>query len=999
MKNTLIFLLTEGIGLNKKWKGNYLKLAEKPNINYLISGIYPWALISNERKHDKNIFKKEYDAVKRDVDANFYEMLYGTKEIKTYLELFKECVENKNLQDLKVFDDLVQRSNTTGSKYVHLFAMLSDNQNKFNIDYIYFTINVLLLKGLKPVVHLISDGQEERPYNFNKSIVRFSKFLMKRHTPIATIAGRNHVFPKNGHGYLENKHVFNYFETLCGIGDKWFTNPLEYANENLANRIMDADIRPAYNSLLRNIFLSKRDSVLFLNADPDDFSSIAATIKSEPKFDGIYLSSLAPIFGTKVDSLFFENPVENFQENLLTNMISKKDGNALVLSLNHKKGFVNKFFGENHKNPNIDRKILSTSYCSSLREYYFSAPKVLIDKTIESIGKYDIIFVHIPTIAESAKTSDLKDLSFAIDAFDKNLGRLINFCKSTGNIISFTSAYGSAEKMLDKHLNIIPYNKNSPVPFVFTNGDLSSKKMKSSFVGIYASILASLNLLEDKSKLYYLSLINPNFSKNKIEDSLLDAYDVWKNDVATPLITNFEENRLNFYSEFSKDEQFFEEKKQYVVLKELVKINENILLTPEARKKLFKSMLDYMTYNKIDFVGFNLDIMKILQTLFNSEIDLQKLSKLSNKFFDKKIWSTNFTRNDKWVNKTKVGLFEMVNRSVNISKKQKTLQKVYDNFTPFLFFDKIKHAEIDVLKTNDAVAITKFYELIKDEVKDIYEKWVSPRISEEDEEKEADELAAEKALYPLASYYDHFNEVVELVEDNKENATAYNKKYLDSIKHLKSKHKNYDDIDIFERPDVALNPLVSKIIKIYKFYFKDIDNSYKLLFQNIKKVSNKYDNNYNLKYSIAQKSKVYDGEFLEDVDLTKQGEYKEQFIKQFEIFKEFDSQSIDISEEEKMQDSVFDKEVEIEFDDEGNPIIVDNIDKNINTRPEYNLSEIWVEKRLEEYKDMEKFKANVVEEAESEINSKKKFDVAKEKVDNYNNMSENWKKEVQGLEQ
>ena len=995
MKNTLVFLLTEGIGLNNKWKGNYLKLAEKPNINFLVSGIYPWALISNDEKQDKTIIKKSYDAVKRDTDSNFYEMLYGSQDIKTYLDMLKDSIDNQNLQDLKVFDDLVERSNKTNSKSVHIFSLLSNNENKFNVNSLYFVINVLLKKGLKPVIHLITDGQEERPYSFNKTIVKFSKFLERRHTPVATVVGRNHVFTRYGHNHLENQHAFNYFETISGVGDTSFSSPLEYANENLANKIMDADIKPGYNRLLKDIFLSKNDSVLFLNSDPDDFATLASMIKTEPKFEGIYLTSLAPIYGVKMDSLFYENPVKDHKENLVTNILAEKGQKALVLTLNHKKGFVNKFFGDK-KHENIERKAISTSFCLTNTDYYFSAPKVLIDKAIDSIGKYDVIFVHIPTVAEAAKTSNLKDLTFAIESLDKNIGRLLNFCRATGNIIAFTSAYGACEKMLDKHLNIVPYNKNSLVPFVFTNGDLSSKKVLSNFTSIYASTLSTLNCLDEDHKLKHMSLISNNFTKDIIGNRLEDAYEVWKEEFAQPLIDQFEDTRMNFYSEFSKDESFLEEKKQYVVLKEIIKIHEKILLSPDARKQLFKVMYDYITYNKIDFVSNNLNIKKTLETLFDPEINLQKLSKISNKYFDRRILNTNFKRNDFWVNKTKFDLINIIDRSTKVIKKGTSFKKVYDNYTPFLFFEKTIKSELDVLSKNDAVAIIKFYELIKDDVINTYEQYIAPRIKEDEEEKEPEQLAEERKVYDIAAYYNYFIEALEIIDDNKENATFYNKKCLENLKYLKESNKSYDDKDLFEKPDIALNPLVVKILKAYKFYVKDINNNYRASFQDIKKTSNKYDNNYNLKYSIVQKSKIYEGEFLEDVNMEKQAQYEEQFKKHFELYKEFDYSTIDVeaTKEDELQ-SVFESEDEIEYDEEGNPIVVDSIEKEVRLRPEYDLTTSWVQRRIEEYKNVDKLKTNIALDAENELSVKKKFASAKEKATNYNNLSETWSKELQ----
>lgn len=1006
MKNTLVFLVTEGIGLNKRWKGNYLKLVNKPNINYLISGIYPWALLSNDRKRHKTILKKSYASIKKDTDANYYEMLYGETSIKTYLELLEEQINSKSLHNLEVFDRMIEHSNETGSKLVHIFSMLSFNKNKFNVKNLFYIINILIKKGLKPVLHLIADGQDERPYSFNKTIIDFSKFLSKRNTPIITIAGRNHVFGKKGQSHLLNNHVFNYFETICGLGNNAFSSALEYANENLANQIMDADILPSYNGVTDAHFLTEKDNILFLNADPDDFSALASMIKSEPRFAKSYISSLAPIYGIEVDNLFFEDPIAGRENELLPNAIcNNKNNNVLILGLNHKKGFMNKFFGKND-NPNIERKILSTPDCISEKDYFNLAPKILFDKAINSIGKYDVIFVMAPMIAEAAKTSNLKQLSLAIEYFDNHLGRLINICRSTGNIIALTSAFGAAEKMLDKHLNIVPNNKSSLVPFVFTNGDLSAKKMKSNFLGVYSSILSTVEALDEKHKLYFTSLIDPNFTKNKIEEKLNDSFVIWKETISDDLIKNFEENRLNFYSEFSKDEQFLSEKQKYIVLKEIMDIHKKILLTPEARKKLYNILINYVEYNKIDFVGLDINYKKMFQTLFNDEIKLQKVTKLSNKYFDRKIWTTNFLKNDKWIDSVKFDLLENTKRSVDIHKHLNLFNKAYESFLPFLFFEKIRNAEYDILKTNNAKAIVEFYDSIREEVESIYETYIFGKVRPDDEDEEmldddsVDELLdrendefleSEKKLFYISKYFDYFKSTLDIVEEFRENVDACDHRYLENIAYLKENGKQYEYEDLYAAPQIALNPLTFKIVSFYKLYRNEISNYHKSLANNIKKTAYKFNSTYLNKLNLAKEAIYYNDEFDEDVSLDKQSEFKNKFDKYVDIYKEFDNTIIEWETPEENEYNDEEEETRVELDENGNEVVIDSIDVKIKTRPEYNLTDKWVSKRIDEYKNVDNIKANIAIDAQNQIIEDQKVKDAKKKVGNYNNLSEIWK--------
>ncbi|MCF0217477.1 MAG: hypothetical protein HUJ42_00320 [Malacoplasma sp.] len=1012
MKNTLIFLVTEGIGLNKKWKGNYLKLAKKPNINYLISGIYPWAIISNDSKRNPIKLNRLMPTVKKDVDANFYEMLYGQTDIKTYLEMFEEQVNSKSLHNLAIFDKLVERSEYTNDKKVHIFTMLSQNTNKFNVKNLFFLVNILIKKGLLPVFHLIGDGQDEQPFNFNKTLIDFSKFLYKRNTPIVTISGRNYVFGKHGRSYIDNNHILNYFETICGLGENFFGSANEYANENLANKTMDADILPAANVSVDDCFVNEKSSIMFLNADPDDFAPLAKMFRSEPKLKSVFMSSLAPIYGVNVDELFFEDPVASKTDNLLANVIADHDNKVLVLGLNHKKGFIQKFFGKENSHPNVERKIISTPHWVTEKDYYKLSSKIMIDKTISNVGKYDVIFVMLPTIAEAAKTSDLNLLISTIEYFDLHLGRLVNLCRSTGNIIAFTSAYGACEKMLDKHLNLIPFNKSSPVPFVYTNGDLSAKHLYSNFLGIYSSVLSTLDSLDAEHRLFYTSLINPNFSKTKIENSLNDAFELWKNEITNDLIQEFEYNKLNFYSEFIKNEQFLAEKQKYVVLKELVNVTEKILLTPDARKKLYNVLLNYVEYNKVDFVGLDINYQKTFQTLFNDEIKLQKISKLSNRFFDKRLWNTNFLRNDKWINSVKFDLLENVSRSFDVNKKPKLLEKVLSNVLPFMFFEKIWYSEAEILKTNDAFAIAQFYELIKPEVSEVYEEYVAPKVVVADDfdnknediieenEIDAETVAINNWLYPIVSYYDYFEDVIDVVDSNNDKLQAFNNRFQETREYAINKLNNLDLSDIYNVPLSLLNPLTSKIVGIYRLYNSDLKNHYNSSFIAIKKIVYKFNMNYNIKINVAKEAIVYDGEFDEGINLENQVNLETKFLNYASLYREFDNTMISFEKEED-ENEANEKELkkEVELDENGNPIIVDDInDVRIRMRKEYDMTAAWVQKRCDEYLNVDNIKEDIASDAEQIVSENNQFKKAKHDVKDYNRLSEAWKKNNQMID-
>ncbi|MDE5774762.1 MAG: hypothetical protein K2H51_00325, partial [Malacoplasma sp.] len=389
-----------------------------------------------------------------------------------------------------------------------------------------------------------------------------------------------------------------------------------------------------------------------------------------------------------------------------------------------------------------------------------------------------------------------------------------------------------------------------------------------------------------------------------------------------------------------------------------------------------------------------------IQTFFDKEIKLQKITKLSNKYFDKKIWTTNFVRNDKWINSIKFNLLQNVNRTFDLSKNEQIVNKVYSNTLPFLYFKKIQKAELEILKTNDALAITQFYELVANDVEDVFENYVANKVdlsaidstgnSDEEEfieEKSDKEIENEKKLYATVSYYDYFQEVVQVVNENKPNIDLFNQKYIENINYLNEKNKEYDASNIFTAPAICLNPLTAKIVGVYKLYNNDLKNHAKSLNTENKKIVYKFDMNYKNKINLAKEAIVYEGEFDENVELHRQEEFAERFSHYANLYKEFDNVTIEWNE----PDSETEENEDVELDENGNPVVVDDINERISTKPENDLTKSWVQKRIDEHLNVDNFLEDVAVDAQILVEEERRLKLDKNKVRQYNQLSEIWK--------
>lgn len=993
MKNSLVFLNIEGVGLNPRIKGNYFKLVKKPNLNYLISGLYPWSIITNEssKKKSKNSLR-----VSKDIDKNFYQTLLGNREIKTVNDRFDELFESKTVLDLPIFDKL-QKHCQANKSYVHLFFLLSSNTFHIKKNHINLIINAILKKNLKVILHVIADGKDCLPFSFSNEINDFFKFTMKRKVPIGTIAGRDHVFIKEGHKHSDCEHVTNYFNHVIGLGKNYFEIPTVYAEDNLFEKVHDNLIEPASNKNIYKNFVSENDAVLFLDSDPDAFSSLAYKLVNEKngKFKNLFVGSLLNVYGLKNVHQFYES--ESI-ENSITEIAAKHQKNSIVISLPHKKGFIEKMYGKN-KNELIDRKAIILDNCKSTHDYIFLVNKLLVDKAIKSISHYDLIVIHNPLIAEIAKMNDLDLLRFALESFDKNLGRLINYTKATGNNIALLSTYGVVEKMVNRKFFSTPYNKKSPTFFVFTNGDLSSKSLHSDFTAVYSTILTTLgiNITSSASP----SLVTESYNKDNLTDKYISEYQVWKDDFALPMVKAFEENRLSLYNDLEKNEQYLNEKQNYIVIKEIFKIHENRFTTAESRKKIYEYLLDYVKYNNIDFEDFKYSIAKYLTTMFDQEILLQKSFRSSQRYLEDRAWLKKIRKSNKWVSKIKTESNPIVKRD-KVNKSFESVNKIIKkSFEPYLFFEKLFTAEKEIFERNSAVDVVNFYELIKDEVQDVYNTYFLPRIRNlnEDidlfEESDIDEAEMEIPFkyFKITSYMDLFNEILSVISSHKDKALMYDMKIQEVLKTL---DEPSDHTSIFNKPSYEVNGLLRQILPIYRMWLNEIKTTQKQHLTKLRQSINNYNIKYDLKVKDVESKLVYDGEFLEQVDVSKQDKLKHKLQEKVHKIGLFDTPSLDKSEEVQRHDEFLHLLSTVDTDVEDLENEVTPVDK-VRFRPIYDLTSQWTQERLEEIRNSEVLNADPFKEASQTSYEYKKMWDAEKQIKTYFENSSLWKDNIQGV--
>lgn len=380
-------------------------------------------------------------------------------------------------------------------KKVHVLFLLSNTGTYASFSHLIAFLKMAKLYDLKEnqlYVHVILDGGKDQTISASSFIDVLKERLRKEHMGLlVSMAGRAYAFDRRYRFDVLEKT----YESLVENKGNSYIDEQDYLHSEYekmlygSGQVSDAYVAPAY---LRGFDsrINEDDSLVFLNYNPE-FSVELATLLTNPAYyehpktnrDGSYLfrpySPKTKLKNLTAVTLFPYGPSvlarsafvpEEPPPGLVSTLLSQ---GRSVLSVGEEMKFPELMRTFNGGKDIVHENYLQVSVPTKKAKYFKDIPEMSVEEVSERCKEetvkkdYSFVVVCYTNVAVMSALKRPLEISKAISAVDRELGKMVPFFKERGYRVLFLSPYGRSES---RPPNGTPY-PDSPLPFL-SSGEL-----------------------------------------------------------------------------------------------------------------------------------------------------------------------------------------------------------------------------------------------------------------------------------------------------------------------------------------------------------------------------------------------------------------------------------------------------------------------------------------------------------------------------------------------
>ena len=442
MSKKAILVITDGIGYKPNSEANAFEAANKPTYDKLFKEV-PHTLI-----HTYGLYVGLPEGQMGNSEVGH--MTIGSGRV-LYQDLVKIslALEDGSLKTNEALQTLLSRSDR-----LHLVGLMSDGGVHSHIEHIVGVAKIAAEAGKRVFLHLITDGRDVSPTSAPEYLAQIEAILNDK-IAIATLGGRFYTMDRDRRW----ERVERGYRAIVEATPKSDSSPVEYVKASYAKDETDEFIEPVAFEGYEG--MKEGDGVLFMNFRSDRMREIVTAI-GDPKFDAFERKPLHLHIATMTEyDKSFPYPVlfrKEVPKQTLAEVISNAGLTQLHTAETEKYAHVTFFFNGGVEEPVLNEsRVLIPS--PKVKTYdmkpEMSAPQVG-DAVLTAMEEaYDFIVVNFANGDMVGHTGNYEAAVKAVEAVDRELGRIVEKAKEKGYAMVLTSDHGNCEEMIDENGNIL----------------------------------------------------------------------------------------------------------------------------------------------------------------------------------------------------------------------------------------------------------------------------------------------------------------------------------------------------------------------------------------------------------------------------------------------------------------------------------------------------------------------------------------------------------------
>ena len=436
LRKKVVLIITDGIGYRDICENNAFCQAKKPTYDYLLQNV-PYSLIKTSGL-SVGLPKGQMG------NSEVGHMTIGAGRI-----LYQNLVKiSKSIEDNTLSQNPILKDTLKKSKRIHIVGLLSDGGVHSHIEHIIALAKIAKENKKEVFLHIITDGRDVPPKSALKYIEQIKKQIPNIH--IATIAGRYYTMDRDKRWDRVQKG----FLAIDSAYPKTQKSVKEYIQSEYQEGRSDEFIIPtAFNNYDG---LKNEDGIIFANFRSDRMREIVEAL-SNPNFDHFEKKNKSLHIVTMTEySKDFDLPVlfkEELPDDVLAKVISEAGFRQFHTAETEKYAHVTFFLNGGVEEPFINEtRVLVPS--PNVKTYDLKpqmSAKEVGDNVLKAINEgYEFVVVNFANGDMVGHTGDLKASIKAVEAVDKEIGKILKAVKENDYSLILTSDHGNCEMMLSQ---------------------------------------------------------------------------------------------------------------------------------------------------------------------------------------------------------------------------------------------------------------------------------------------------------------------------------------------------------------------------------------------------------------------------------------------------------------------------------------------------------------------------------------------------------------------
>lgn len=485
----------DGFGINPEVKGNAIKAAGTPYIDYLMKE-YPSVTIGASGLSvglpDGQMGNSEVGHTNIGAGRVVYQEL-------TRIGL---AVKDGSINQNEAIVSAMDAAKKNG-KALHLMGLLSSGGVHSHIDHLKGLLKAAKEKGLEKVfVHCFMDGRDVSPTSgvgFMKEICDYIEEIQSS-AKVASITGRFYAMDRDN-AWDRVQKAYDMMTVGEGIKEKC---PVQAMEHSYQNGVTDEFVLPTVitgedGEAIGKV--QKGDSIIFYNFRPDRAREITQAFIYEdfsaferksgflaPKY--VSMTSYKADFEGKLEVAFKPTSLENTFGEYVSSLGLKQ----LRIAETQKYAHVTFFFNGGNETPykGEDRVLIPSPQVATFDMKPEMSAVEITDKAIELIDAeiYDVMVLNYANCDMVGHTGIMEAAEKAVKTVDECVRRLVTAILAHGGMAIVTADHGNADEMIAADGSPMTAHSLNPVPFILADDRFKGAKLAEG--GVLADIAPTL---------------------------------------------------------------------------------------------------------------------------------------------------------------------------------------------------------------------------------------------------------------------------------------------------------------------------------------------------------------------------------------------------------------------------------------------------------------------------------------------------------------------------